>query len=395
MQTNNYNNLTGESDKLKVVIPDTPFPNSPECLHTFDEYEIENILFSHPSRLIFVREKISGKRFVIKILIKERNPRCDLSTIVKRQLAQLYAVQWNKRITPDVYLGLAPVVGRVLDYSSKTIELGQIIENPEPADIDASSEYAVVMWRLPEELQLNTLLKYGAAHFLTDYVSRVTRHIADIHQALERLPISNDSGKDWGSCQQLQAKLQQNIRMADPLLATHPAYQAPFKLLSESLLEVFDHSIYQRYFEQRRLDRYIRCCHGDLKTQNIWIIPVGFSKEIRPGVKILDAIDFNLNFSNIDILSDFAMLVVDVHARTNSVSLVKTMIETYLNLTQQENEVARFVLDYYLLEKALVRASMRSASENLREPDQTFLEIANGYLGRLHSRIGSRQFIHI
>ena len=44
-------------------------------------------------------------------------------------------------------------------------------------------------------------------------------------------------------------------------------------------------------------------------------------------VKLLDAIDFNPLFNNIDILSDFAMLAIDVWARTQSVTFACRMID--------------------------------------------------------------------
>ncbi len=398
MQPDNYSYQPGDLEKLsEEILSYTPRPNTTDCIPAICVYKIEKVLFSHPSRIIFAREVISGRRVVIKVLTEESNPRYDLSTIGKRQQAQLYALQWNKLITPDVYLGLAPVSDRVLNcFSPKgVIELGQIIENPEAENLDTSSEYAVVMLCLPEDLQLSSLLKYGLSSFRSHYVSLVTRRIANMHQMLEALPISMDSGKDWGSCQQLQGKLRQNIHLASSLLATHPTHQAIFKSVSESLLEVFGYSIYQRYFEQRRLDGYIKRCHGDLKTQNIWIVHDRLSEESQEDVKILDAIDFNPTFANIDILSDFAMLVVDIQARTSSVVLAENMIEWYLKWTYQENDLARFVLDYYLLEKILIRSAIRSASENLPEPDQTFLQIARGHLERFHSRISSRQFTRI
>lgn len=375
---------------------DTPRPNTTDCIPAIRKYKIEKVLYSDPSRILFAREVISGKQVVIKVLIKVKNDGCDLSTIEKRQQAQLYGLQWNKRVTPDAYLGLA-LVGPTHNIFSPegVIELSEIIEIPEVENLDTLFEYAVVMRRLPEDLQLSALLKYSVASFVNNYILLVTRRIAKIHRVLESFPICQDDGKDWGSCRQLQEKLQQNIQRVDSLLAAYPTHQATFKSLGQSLLAVFEHSIYQRYFEQRRLDGYIKPCHGDLKTQNIWIVPGSLSEEIWQGVKILDAIDYNPTFSNIDILSDFAMFVVDVQARTGSTLLAEKMVGWYLGLTQQENEVARFVLDYYLIEKGLIRAALRSASEGLSEPDQNFLVIARGYLERLHNRIGSHQFIRI
>jgi hypothetical protein len=68
----------------------------------------------------------------------------------------------------------------------------------------------------------------------------------------------------------------------------------------------------------------------------------------HPPVKLLDAIDFNPLFCNIDILSDFAMLVIDVWARTWSATLAHRMIDNYLQLTHQDDMLPRPYLNSIL-----------------------------------------------
>ena len=50
-------------------------------------------------------------------------------------------------------------------------------------------------------------------------------------------------------------------------------------------------------------------------------------------------------YNHIDILSDFAMLIADVQARTQSSVTVNKMIDAYLLKTDQDNELARTVLE--------------------------------------------------
>lgn len=63
-------------------------------------------------------------------------------------------------------------------------------------------------------------------------------------------------------------------------------------------------------------------------------------------------------YSYIDILSDFAMLVIDLHARTKSQELADWMIENYLELTNQQDKASKLVLAYYLVEKAIIGAAV-------------------------------------
>src|SRR5207247_1238668 len=95
--------------------------------------------------------------------------------------------------------------------------------------------------------------------------------------------------------------------------------------LKDRLLEVFKEFEYQHFFEQRVQKDRIKRCHADLKAPNIWIAPLPlpgtqneywYHKEPWKYVYLLDAIDFNPMYGYIDILSDFAMLVTDIHART-------------------------------------------------------------------------------
>jgi len=100
-------------------------------------------------------------------------------------------------------------------------------------------------------------------------------------------------------------------------------------------------------------------------------------------VKLLDAIDFNPLFRNIDILSDFAMLVIDVRARTWSDTFARIMIDDYLQLTQQDDTPARNILEFYLVEKAIVAAAINILFDNQLELGLRLLQLAQEHLEHL------------
>ena len=381
--------------EFPVVFPLTPFPTTDGMLPAIHpKIKIEKIEYSGPSRLIFGSDERTGEQVVLKVLVEETDLRYNLSTIERRQQVQSYAFTRNKQITPDAYLRLV-FVDPVLNCFSPEgiIELSSINENPELEKLNKAFEYGILMRRLPDHSQLKNLLRQDQQSFRLYYVKLVATRIAQMHQEMEQPDFHKDNTQNWGSCEQLRKKLGDNIQFADQKLGKRPAYQE----ISESLQDLFhdfsQRPFYQERFERRRRDGYIRCCHGDLKTQNIWIIPDESSGNERwRDVKILDAIDFNPVYSNIDILSDFAMLVVDVQIHTDA-KLADEMIKKYLELTNQENDEARFILNYYLVEKALVSATTRSAKEVLPEPDLAFLDVARSYLNKL--RQYTRQFKRI
>ena len=91
---------------------------------------------------------------------------------------------------------------------------------------------------------------------------------------------------------------------------------------------------------------------------------------------LLDAADFNPSYTHIDILSDIALLAADIQARTNSLSLANCLLESYLEMNGQRDEVSRAVLGYYLVEKAIVGAAVSLVYDHLPELGHAFLRVA-------------------
>jgi aminoglycoside phosphotransferase family enzyme len=384
-----------DSGEFPAISPLTPYPTTDGMLSAIHRtIKFEKIEYSGPSLLIFGLDERTGEQVVLKVLVEETDPRYNFSTVERRQLVQSHALYLNARITPDVYLGLVSVNPFLDSFSpGRTIELGPVNDDPEPENLNKALEYGILMHRLPDDLQLKHLLMQGPQSFRPYFVKLVATRIAHMHQDMEPPDFLEDNAQNWGSREQLQKKLGDNIQFADQKLVERPAYQEIAESLKNLHYDLSQLPFFQERFELRRSGGYIKCCHGDLKTQNIWIIPDESSDNERwRDVKILDAIDFNPVYSNIDILSDFAMLVVDVEIQTDA-KLADEMVKKYLALTNQENDEARFILNYYLIEKALVSATTRSVKEDLPEPDLTFLDVARRYLYKL--RQYTRQFKRI
>ena len=136
----------------------------------------------------------------------------------------------------------------------------------------------------------------------------------------------------------------------------------------------FPQSVYKYYFEQRTQKNYIKRCHGDLKAPNIWI-EAEYSID-EPCVSLLDAIDFNPTYCNIDTLSDFATLVADIQARTKSETQAQSLLELYLRETHQEDDMSRAIVNYYLFEKAYVGAAISIVYDAAPELGRAYLSVA-------------------
>lgn len=70
------------------------------------------------------------------------------------------------------------------------------------------------------------------------------------------------------------------------------------------------------------------------------------------------------------------MLLIDIQARTQSFELAKLVEGYYLLLTGQQDTVSKLVLNYYLVEKAIMWAAVSIIYDNVPELGLTYLEIA-------------------
>ncbi len=347
-------------------------------------YEITNIRISEPACILFARHFKSKESVVLKLLFEYQDTRYCLSTVEERQRCQLEALQWNRTFTPNIHIGLAHICA--WDRPQEIIEIDEIIENPNLEMPAPKTEYALLMRQLPTSRRLDYILAEEANSPLQRYIQLLVKYVVHIHTNLAELSIPMEEAKKWGSFGQLQKKLAHNLDFLDQIMAMNNNDQySPYSWLKDSLLQVFEQFRYQHYFDQRIQEERIKRCHADLKAPNIWIAPLPlpgtpneywYDKEPWIYIYLLDAIDFNSMYGYIDMLSDFAMLVTDIHARTKSLELANLMIEYYLDLTNQQDNTSRLVLAYYLVEKAIIGAAVSILYDKVPDVGLDFLKTA-------------------
>jgi aminoglycoside phosphotransferase family enzyme len=356
-----------------------PQSNRNSVLHC---YKIEDMRQSETAWVLFTRHMTTKQCFVMKILKEYKDTRYSLEDVNERQQCQLEALHWNRIFTPGIYLGLGCI--HDLDLYRKLVSLEEIIRNPTKERLDPYSDYALIMHQLPSDRRLDCILSEESASYCKLYIKALVRRISEIHEDLT--PMSIEEGRRWACYEHLEEKLMHNIELAIPILdvsnTTSRGYfsemRNTFIQLRDQLLHVFAYYPYQRFFEQRIQQQGIKRCHGDLKSPNILIAPYKpwDDGDLWRRIWILDAIDFNPSYSNIDVLSDLAMLIIDVQVRMKTPRLADFMIDEYLSLTKQQGEVSRFVLSYYLVEKAFVGAAISIVYDNLPDLGWGYLEAA-------------------
>ncbi len=309
----------------------------------YTDWEIKDWHKSLSALLFLVWHEGTGEELVIKMLRDYQDTRYSLETLGKRQQCLLEALQRNRVFTPELYLGLAPVYH--LDLLQGTVRIGEVMEYPTQKLFDADTEYVLLM--KPQ---------WGSY----DYLMHKLKHNLELLDFL----VSRCNESDWDDRKEL----------AQRAIEVKKTFQ-----------EVVLQECYHRYFHVRVSGGYIKLCHGDIKSPHIWIASNGSAGEQPWTFNLLDAIDFNHMYNHIDILSDFAMLIADVQARTQSPDLVDEMIDCYLQQTNQDNEIARGVLDYYVMEKAIVGTGISILYDCEPKLGRAFLEVAENRLESLRT----------
>jgi aminoglycoside phosphotransferase family enzyme/predicted kinase len=183
-------------------------------------------------------------------------------------------VALNRRLSPDVYLGVAD-----LEMEGQAID------------------HLVVMRRLPEGRRLAALLRDGVC--AESWLHQIAETLAAFHARAERSAAISDDATG----EALLALWQENFSETDPFVGTG---------LDEGIEEEI-RTLATRWIEGRTalLDGRIaagRVCdgHGDLQSDDIFCLD--------DGVRVLDCIEFSDRLRHGDVCSDVAFLAMDLEA---------------------------------------------------------------------------------
>lgn len=215
---------------------------------------------THVSVLFFVGDR------VFKLKKPVTTGFLDFSTREARLAACRREVELNRRLAPDVYLGVADVVG------------------PDGAPCD----HLVVMRRMPDSRRLAALLAVGEDLELP--LRSIARLLAAFHEAAA-VVVPASVRANW------QANIDEMVPFVGPVL--DPDVTARVALLALRYLEGR-----APLLEARRRDRRVRDCHGDLQAEDIFCL--------EDGPRVLDCIEFDDRLRHIDVLDDVAFLVMDL-----------------------------------------------------------------------------------
>ena len=283
--------------------------------------------------------------FVRFTALDERNADC------------LREVELNRRLAPDVYLGVAP-----LEEDRGGVRVG-----PAAEDLAAlPREHCVVMRRLPEGRDALTLLEAGT--FEPVQIDRVAARIAAFH-ARTRLGKPSPFGvEEW--IRRCTQPVEDNYRLLaaspDPLVAAADVARAGGRA------RAFARERVDR-FEARREEGRAVNGHGDLHLQHIW-----FERDDAEPL-IIDCLEFSERLRCIDAASDVAFAAMDLQYRGRP-RLAERFLRVY---ARESDDFGLFgVVDYFVSYRAAVRAKVAAITAVATEIDPEQREGAAASAGR-------------
>jgi predicted kinase len=173
-----------------------------------------------------------------------------------------------------------------------------------------------------------------------EHMDQLAELIADFHANCP--PASDD--ESFGQPETVCLPVEENFRH---LLHEHLPKEFNERLRRVQEWTQQEHLEQRETFAQRKVDGFVRECHGDMHLGNMIL------QEDR--ITIFDCIEFNDSFRWIDVLSEVAFCTMDLTDRGHP-ELAHHFLNRYLEITGDYTGVR--VLPYYLCYRAMVRAKV-------------------------------------
>lgn len=280
----------------------------------------------------------------------------DFSSPAKRLRACQRELELNRRLTPDVYLGISDV-----------------------NDVDGRPlEHLLVMRRMPVGRRLATMVRtqvpcdQGLSGELADGLEGLASVVASFHEKAVR-------GPEIDACGERDAvsdRWENNVTETRPYVGSW--------LDADAYADVC--TLARRYLNGREAlfaDRVQRGKvvdgHGDLLAEDIFMLP--------DGPRILDCLDFDDRLRHLDAIDDIACLVMDLE-HLGAPQAGQAFLDAYLRASGDQPPGS--LVHHYIAYRAFMRAKVAclpGAAGHGRWPASTLLELARRHLDDARVRL--------
>lgn len=251
----------------------------------------------------------------------------DFTTVEARRLACEREVALNRRMAPDVYLG----VGRLVAPDGRP------------------DEPAVVMLRLPDDRRLSTLVRQGA--HVDDALRALAHQLATMHES--EPPLATDAAaalhdlweRNLGEARRFRGEVLDEAAYDEITLLARRFLAGRGPLLA-----------------QRVADGWVRDGHGDLQADDVFCLP--------DGPRALDCIEFDDALRRVDGLDDAAFLAMDLE-RLGAPALGAAFLGWYVEF--RGDPAPASLAHHYVAYRAFVRAMVSCLRHEQGDPSAAAL----------------------
>ena len=251
----------------------------------------------------------------------------DYSTLEKRRHYCDEEIRLNRRLCPDIYLG-------VVSFTKK---------NDDEIEINGDGpvvEYAVKMKEFPQNRIMTHLLRDGKID--EDIIDNICSILVDFYKSEKTY--SSTGIEKYGGMESVKHNVDENFEQTKEMIGvTIP--QETYRFIRKATGRFFEQK--KNVFKKRVQQGMIRDCHGDLHSGNIVVLP--------HKICIFDCIEFNERFRYIDVASDIGFLAMDLDF-LNHPFLSSYLIKQYVEKSNDHNIFD--VLNFYKCYRAYVRGKV-------------------------------------
>jgi aminoglycoside phosphotransferase family enzyme len=247
----------------------------------------------------------------------------DFTTLEKRHYCCRQELLLNRRLSPEIYLGLVTVTGENGEFALDGE--GEIVE------------YGVKMARMPEERMMVNVIRAGQLE---------KKHIdalVDVLVPFYRQAEHNGEIDGFGRADAVAVNVLENFDQTREFVGGEALSANQFDTISAYARQFLTR---QEVFDRRIGEGKIRDCHGDLYSANICL---------ADKVYIYDCIEFNQRFRYCDVASDIAFLAMDLDFHGLE-ELSARLVDRFVDASQDSSLTD--VLDFYKCYRAFVRGKI-------------------------------------
>ena len=302
----------------------------------------------------------------------------DFRTLSSRRRYCRAELRLNRRLAPDVYLDVLPLVDAGGAAGRFHLGAPQAEGTTGAAGAMGSTggimgrivDYCVVMKRLPAEEMLDHRVIHGAVS------PAGLEKLAEVLVRFHGLPQHVRGASRYGSLAVIGENWEENFRQTVPFVG-EVLRKENFLSVQATVRDFLSRN--GALFDERVSGGFIRDGHGDLRCEHV---------HLGAGpIRIIDCIEFNDRFRFGDVANDLAFMLMDLKALGHP-EMARVLLARYLELSGDEG--LERLLPFYACYRAWVRGKVTafklndgalsaSAREKIRRKSAAFFDLAREF----------------